>query len=205
MQAGIHYPTRAVSASSYPISAGNASRYLIRALNASRYPTRAVSASSFPISAGNASRHLIRALNASRYQSTAVSASWYPISAGNASRYLIRALSIKVIALYGPMIYGSVRISFNLGGIWALEIEPFFGPCDMALIEPLGECHLGPKKVEMKCEKICDTASGNKIRKILMLTSNHHGALRIPYYARFVKAQSSVHSPSNSSLSWLTN
>jgi hypothetical protein len=34
-----------------------------------------------------------------------------------------------------------------MGGGWALDIETFLGPANG--IELIGECHLGPKKVEL--------------------------------------------------------
>jgi len=34
----------------------------------------------------------------------------------------------------------------EVGGGWALEFESFLGPVNG--IEPIGECHLGPKKLE---------------------------------------------------------
>jgi hypothetical protein len=37
----------------------------------------------------------------------------------------------------------------QMGGRWALEIETFLGP--VKFIEPLRECHLGPKKVVIQC------------------------------------------------------
>jgi hypothetical protein len=35
----------------------------------------------------------------------------------------------------------------QVGGGWNLEIESFLGP--VKCIEPIGECHLGPKKLEI--------------------------------------------------------
>jgi hypothetical protein len=62
-------------------------------------------------------------------------------------------------------LYGPVRNAFDagsihylgkleVGGVWALEIESFLGP--VKCIEPIGECHLGPKKLDLFDAKICN-------------------------------------------------
>ncbi len=57
-----------------------------------------------------------------------------------------------------------IRVRGQVGGGWALEMESFWVVWNG--IEPIGECHLGPKKLELlagfnlwisfkKCKKLC--------------------------------------------------
>jgi hypothetical protein len=59
------------------------------------------------------------------------------------------------ITIYAPMIYKAPCIMFwmraypmrgQVGGGWTLEFENFLVP--FKWLEPIGECHLGPKELE---------------------------------------------------------
>ncbi len=54
----------------------------------------------------------------------------------------------------------------QVGGGWALEIETFLVPVKWH--QPLGECHLGPKKVEKFCFKM---GGGSRAVMLLYRTS----------------------------------
>ncbi len=62
-------------------------------------------------------------------------------------------LTVQIITIYAPMIYTAQCIMFwmrayplrgKVGGGWSLEFESFWALWNS--IEPIGECHLGPKK-----------------------------------------------------------
>ncbi len=64
---------------------------------------------------------------------------------------------LRILASYAPVIFTARYVMFwmradplrgQVGGGWALEIDTFWALWNA--IDPLGECHLRPKKVEME-------------------------------------------------------
>jgi hypothetical protein len=66
--------------------------------------------------------------------------------------------------MYVMLLMGANSLPGQVGGGWALEIETFLGPVKWHC--PLGECHLGPKKVEISRAQPPPTSASNGFARI---------------------------------------